>query len=419
MRSTLAPPPHDSPHLTESPPRRTRRLSLVWAVLGILLLWDGLSWLVIGGLIAPLLPGRWLPILVAALLLLIAFAKLARSIAGRGYPTAITRILLFRPFWYAQLVLPLLAIAGLLGVLLGLPFGAGGWVGRVVLSIAATILALLIALGYLGTRRLVVRRLDARFPHLPSGLEGLRIVQLSDLHIGPHTARRHLERIAAAVREAAADLIVLTGDQVDDYARDVEPLAASIGLLRAPLGVFAIAGNHDIIAGWNEVRSGLERIGMTVLVNDSAQLERGGVPFQLAGTGDPAGRGWERGGGREAAPDIRRALAGVPLDRFTIVLAHNPALWPELARNGADLTLSGHTHYGQLAIPALRWSLASSFLELAMGVHRSGSSLLYIQPGTNFWGIPFRLGTPPEVTVLTLRSSEPGLPAEIVEVERS
>jgi predicted MPP superfamily phosphohydrolase len=123
----------------------------------------------------------------------------------------------------------------------------------------------------------------------------------------------------------------------------------------------------------------------------------------VAGTGDPAGLHWSRDGGRSAAPDVARTLAGVPADDFTIVLAHNPALWPALAERGADLTLSGHTHHGQLSIPRLGWSLASPFLEHAMGAHERGRSQLYINPGTNFWGIPFRIGALPEVTVLTLR----------------
>ena len=88
---------------------------------------------------------------------------------------------------------------------------------------------------------------------------------------------------------------------------------------------------------------------------------------------------------------------------FVVALAHNPALWPELARHGVPLTLSGHTHWGQFALPTLGWSLASPFLEHAMGIYREGKSLLYIHPGTNFWGIPFRLGTPPEVAVITLK----------------
>lgn len=172
-------------------------------------------------------------------------------------------------------------------------------------------------------------------------------------------------------------------------------------------GVFAIPGNHDVYAGWGEVRRGLEAQGITVLVNSAVALSRGGEHITLLGTGDPAGRHWHRDGGDAAAPDLRRALAdarrvsadGAPI----IALAHNPVLWPALAAAGAALTLSGHTHWGQLAVPRLGWSLASTFLEHSMGVHVRGNAVLYVHPGTNFWGLPFRLGTPPKVAVITLQ----------------
>jgi hypothetical protein len=105
------------------------------------------------------------------------------------------------------------------------------------------------------------------------------------------------------------------------------------------------------------------------------------------------------------APDIERTLRSVPAGAFTLALAHNPALWPRLAQRGVQLTLSGHTHHGQLAVPRLGWSVASMFLDLAMGAYRQGESVLYINPGTNFWGIPFRIGALPEVTVVTLHRS--------------
>jgi hypothetical protein len=205
--------------------------------------------------------------------------------------------------------------------------------------------------------------------------------------------------VAAAVRDAQPDLIAVTGDQVDDYARDVEPFAAAFRGLSAPLGVFAIPGNHDVYAGWPAVHRGLEAMGITVLVNRAVAVERNGASFWVAGTGDPAGRR----GTPAAAPDIEKTLADIPPGGFTLALAHNPALWPALAERGVELTLSGHTHYGQIAIPRLGWSLASPFLEHAMGQHRRDGSQLYINPGTNYWGIPFRIGTLPEVTVLTLR----------------
>ena len=380
-------------------------------VLAFMLAWMALWWSILGALLAPVVPGSWLAVLALALLAAAPLGPLARGFGGRAYPSARTRLWVLRPFWYVQLVLPLVAAAGLIGALLGLPFSAAGTAGRAAAAVAAAALALLALAGYAGSRRLVVRRLDVLVDGLPAGLDGLRLAQISDLHVGPHTSRRFLERVASAVRDARPDLVASTGDQVDDYAADVAHFTAAFGEVTAPLGVFAIPGNHDVYAGWDAVRRGMEQAGMRVLVNDAVALERNGVRFWVAGTGDPAARHWSRGGAGTAVPDIERTLAGIPAGELTLVLAHNPALWPALARRGATLTLSGHTHHGQLSIPRLGWSLASPFLEHAMGVHRAGDSLLYVHPGTNFWGIPFRIGALPEVTVLTLR---PGALSDIV-----
>jgi uncharacterized protein len=372
-------------------------------VLAVLTAWNGALWLVLGRLFSPLLPGGWRTVLALALLMLLPLGALINGFAGGGYPSAFTRLWVYRPFWYGQLFLPFLAGAGLLGLLAGLPFGAAQQAGRwAVAGMGVMLLAASLA-GYAGTRRLAVRPVAASFAGLPRELDGLRIVQISDIHVGPHTSRRHLARVVEAVRRAEPDLIVLTGDQVDDFARDVEPLGRALGSLSAPLGVIAVPGNHDVYAGWAAVRRGMERLGWRVLVNEAVPLEWKGARFWIAGTGDPAGRGGPTGQDASVIPDVERTLAAVPAGEFTLALAHNPVLWPELAARNVDLTLSGHTHYGQLAIPRLGWSMASVFLDLAMGVHQRGGSILYISPGTNFWGIPFRLGTPPEVSVVTLR----------------
>lgn len=371
-----------------------------WKVLAVFLAWNGVLWLVVGGLFAPLLPGGWWSVLGLMLLLALPVVAIVQGMGGGAYPSAFARLWVFRPFWYAQLALLALAAAGVAGLLAGAPFGAGARAGRWAAGGMGLALVAGAAWGYAGTRRLVVRPLDVALPGLPAGLEGMRIVQLSDLHVGPQTSRRHLARVAEAVRAARPELIVLTGDQVDDYARDVEPLGRALGGLAAPLGVVAVAGNHDVYAGWEPVRRGMEGLGWRVLVNEAVPLERGGARFWVAGTGDPAGG---RPGATPVAPDVARTLASVPPGAFTVALAHNPALWPELASRGVDLTLSGHTHHGQLAVPRLRWSVASLFLDLAMGAYRQGGSVLYINPGTNFWGIPFRIGALPEVTVVTLR----------------
>lgn len=359
----------------------------------------GIWWAILAALLAPLLPGHGLPVLAAALAAAAPLLVFARMRSRGIYPSATVRLWVFRPFWYVQLGLPLIAAAGVIGLLAGAPFGAAVSTARWALLVAASAFVIAAVAGYFGSRWLRVKEMEAPFPDLPEPLEGMRIVQISDLHVGPHTSRRHLAAVVRKVRDARPDLIAITGDQVDDYAHDVVYFAEAFAGFSAPLGVFAVPGNHDVYAGWSAVRRGLEDLGIIVLVNDAVQIQRGAGSFWLAGTGDPAARG------HGAAPDLSRTLARVPKGAFTIVLAHNPALWPGLAERGVHLTLSGHTHYGQLSIPSLGWSMASPFLEHAMGSYHLGDSLLYINPGTNYWGLPFRIGALPEITVVTLRRS--------------
>jgi len=377
-----------------------RRFATVVAV------WMGFWWLLIGAFVAPMLPGYGLPVLLAALLSAVPLLLFNRRRRTGGYPSAAVRVWVFRPFWYVQMGLPLIAIGGVLGFLIGAPFGVPVSAARWALLISASAFLLAIFAGYIGSRWLQVRKLGVLLPDLPAALEGLRIVQISDLHVGPHTPRRYLAAVARAVEAARPDLIAITGDQVDDYGPDVECFARAFSGLSAPLGVFAIPGNHDVYAGWSTVRRGLEAMGIKVLVNDAVEIARGEIRFWVAGTGDPAGNGRPPGSGGEAAPDLARTLARVPAGAFTLALAHNPTLWPGLVRRGVPLTLSGHTHHGQVSVPWLGWSLASPFLEFAMGSHCQGNSLLYINPGTNYWGLPFRIGALPEVTVLTLRRAQ-------------
>lgn len=418
--------PAQEPEVVEQPEEAIRELRLA-PIVTFLLAWLGIPWLVVGVWLHPLVPGGWWTIAAGLVASVLPVRTLARGVRNQTYPSALTRLLVLRPFWYAMLFLPLLAGAALLGGLGGLPFGVAGSSGRWAVAAMAAFLAILAILGYAGTRRLVVRRFEVRLPRLPAAYDALRVVQISDLHVGPHTPRGFLDRVARAVRDEQPDLLVVSGDQVDDFARDVELFNRAFADLEAPCGVFTVAGNHDVYAGWEAVHRGLDEAGLTVLVNEAAPIgppgsdgssERGGPRLWIAGTGDPAGRGWSGGGGHAAAPDVERTLADIPSGEPVLAIAHNPALWPALAERGVDLTLSGHTHYGQLAIPRLGWSMASPFLKLAMGIHRQGRSLLYIHPGTNYWGIPFRLGTPPEVAVLTLRAGE-GREAGIREVARA
>jgi predicted MPP superfamily phosphohydrolase len=365
------------------------------------------SWLIIGGLANGLFPYALTVVLAWAIYTILPLAVYARWRGWPFYPKAAFRLLVVRPFWYTQLLLPFVAVAGTAGVLIGAAFGAPLTGGRIAAGAVLATLGILLIAGYLGTRRLVVREVEASIPGLPTEFDGLSIAQVSDLHVGPHTSRRFLERVARTIRDLEPDVVAVTGDLVDDRAEDVDAYAEALGTLAAPLGVFMIAGNHDVYAGWDSVEHRLRQgVPARLLLNEAHILRRGDATLVLAGTGDPAGG--QRGQTR-VAPDVDRTLAGAPNGATVVALAHNPALWPALAKRGVALTLSGHTHWGQLALPSLGWSLASPFLEHAMGAYREHDSLLYVSPGTGYWGIPFRLGAFPEVTMVRLRRAPAAL----------
>lgn len=366
------------------------------------------------GLLAALAAGSapWAPWLVLGAVVYTTI-PLAIAIRYRGwpfYPTRAFRVLVVRTFLYAQLLLPFLATAGLVGLLAGVfigdPLHAGAWA----VEGTGVALLLLLAAGYLGARRLTTRDLVVHVAGLSKAFDGFRIVQISDLHVGPQTWHGSLLRIADAVRSLEPDIIAVTGDLVDDRHEDAALYVAGLGTMSAPDGVFIVPGNHDVYAGWNRLAPALARLpGTRVLVNEAHILRRGMEVLAIAGTGDPAGRSFPD---VNAAPDIDLTLANVPAGAPVVALAHNPLLWPALAERGVQLTLSGHTHWGQLAIPALRWSLVTPFVEYAMGMYRDRNATLYVHPGTGYWGIPFRLGAPPEVTRITLRRTVSVLPQE-------
>jgi predicted MPP superfamily phosphohydrolase len=328
------------------------------------------------------------------------------------YPRKAFRLFVLRVFWYTQLALPLTAGAAVIGFVTGAAFGHAVDGARIGATILAATLGVVIAIGYLGSRALVVRDVIAELPGLPPELDGFRIVQITDLHIGPHLPKSRLERIAAETERLAPHMIAVTGDIVDDRVEDLEVYRAVFGTMRAECGVFLIPGNHDVYAGWPAVEQRLRRGDLGILlVNESREIRHRGATISIVGTGDPAGRGFPEAG---VAPDIDQTMRDVPAGRFVIALAHNPALFTELASRGVALTLSGHTHWGQVALPAAGWSMASMFLEDAMGVIARGRSLLYISPGTGYWGIPFRIGATGEITHITLARAAAETPRGIV-----
>ncbi len=384
-------------------PRRRALLGGIASALGVL----ACIWAIPAALLVPVTPGGALTlVLVAAAITPLPLLLVIQSRMRGWYPGRWFRLLVLRPFWYAQLCVLLLPIGAVAGMAFGLVVGRVVDGGRLGMAVLLVVFAVAAVFGYVDSRLLRTTRLIASWPDLPDAFEGFTIVQLTDLHVGPHSSRAFMRAVVDRTRAAGANIIVVTGDLIDDFDEDVAVYAAAFGDLRAPDGVYVIPGNHDVYADWPKVRARLDRLPVTVLVNGIAIVERGDAQLCIIGTGDPAGNPW---GPDTAAPRIDDAVRLVPHGAFPIALAHNPALWPALAERGVRLTLSGHTHWGQFAIPRLGWSLASAFLTHAMGGYREGESLLYVHPGTGYWGIPFRLGAPPEVAILELRRGETGL----------
>ncbi|BCS96155.1 calcineurin-like phosphoesterase [Desulfoluna limicola] len=229
-------------------------------------------------------------------------------------------------------------------------------------------------------------------PALKEGLKGLRIVQISDIHVS-HTIRRPMvERIVSMVEELRPDLIVLTGDLVDGSVamlkHDVAPLAA----LKAPLGTFFITGNHEYYSGVVPWIAEINRLGFTVLINSHRVLKHNGTSLVLAGVTDfHAGRLLP-----EHASSPKLALSGAPEDAYRILLAHQPLSFPEAKAENCHLTLSGHTHGGQYLPYTWVINLVQPWVK---GLYEEEGYRLYVNRGTAFWGPPFRLGSPSEITL--------------------
>ena len=245
-----------------------------------------------------------------------------------------------------------------------------------------------------GLRHPRIKEVQVTLPGLPPSLAGLSIAQLSDVHIGPTLDRRFLEGVVQRVNALKPDLIAITGDLVDGSVGRIGAQLEPLRDLRARHGVFFVPGNHDHYSGLGPWVARLRELGIRVLQNEWALVGEGEAAFVVAGVDDPAGR--RMGGG---GPDLTRALAGRPVGRPVILLAHQPTEFPEAARAGVALQLSGHTHGGQIFPFHL---LVSLFYPFVSGLHREGASRLYVSRGTGFWGPPLRLGAPSEITRLVL-----------------
>jgi uncharacterized protein len=263
----------------------------------------------------------------------------------------------------------------------------------------------LLALGYAGARRdPVTERVVVDVPGLASDLDGYRIAQITDVHLGGFTSGEDFRTVVDRTNALGADLVAVTGDlgevHVAYATKDAEPL----GLLKARDGVYFVPGNHEVYAGVDEWVALVRSLGVTALINEHRLIRRGEARLIVAGVPNAADgmHGTPPGAKGIAAirSDPAAALRGAPPADFRLLLAHQPSSARPAERAGFDLMIAGHTHGGQF----FPWNhvarLAYGFVS---GLRQLGSLRVYVSRGVGVYIVPARIGVPPEITLLELR----------------
>jgi len=252
------------------------------------------------------------------------------------------------------------------------------------------------------TRRPNIIKQPITINTLPESLNGLRIVQVSDLHIGPTIKADYARTVVNLVNELNADLIFFTGDMVDGsvdhLTNDVEPLRE----MKAKHGKYFVTGNHEYYSGADRWVEKVRELGMTPLMNEHVILNIDGESLAIAGVTDLMAHRVIK----SHQSDPQKAVAGIPGNIPTLLLAHQPGSADQTNGLKIDLMLSGHTHGGQF-IP---FNLALARIEkYPAGLYQHGEMQVYVNRGTGYWGPPLRLGIPSEITLVELHSKQKSL----------
>jgi predicted MPP superfamily phosphohydrolase len=341
---------------------------------------------------------------------LTATRRSSRSAPAFRVYTATAFVSLFCALFLGTAWIAFTAVDGVLGVLSAQALGTAGqlavqagvgdafrWTG----SLGMTGIALLMGYGYLaGQHELCVRRQAIPMRGLRRPLQ---VAQISDIHIGQNLSIKQLERFVATVNDTAPDLVCITGDIADSALADFDTFLPILAGLRARYGVCAILGNHDHGTGADRVVAALQRWTPFRVLRDAAvTIDCDGVPLHVIGL-DDRGRDWARG--VRSDPRLANLLDAAPRDIPVLLLAHRPDIFEQAAAAGVPLTLSGHTHGGQLAIPwfgGRRRNLAEFVTVFNRGLYRRGEAHLYVNCGLGVTGQRIRLFTPREITVAEL-----------------
>lgn len=392
--------PADSVEEAAHPPRRRRgRRRRAAVVLAILLLLFGVPWstLVVGG-------AAWPPtgVIVGTLGFAAAFAALPLLMRlGHGPDrrdgAAAAGDALLGVIW----VLFTWSVLGqLLEVLLWAVGVADPSRSRIVTAAVVAVSVVLLGWGYFEAMRVPrVKRIDVTIPRLGLGLDGLRVVIITDTHYGPINRARWSAGVVERVNTLDADVVCHVGDIADGTAELRDAQAAPLASVRAAAARVYVTGNHEYFSeaqGWLDY---MERIGWEVLHNRHLVVERDGDRIVVAGIDDATAAG---SGIRGHGADLDTALAGADPALPVLLLAHQPKQVTHAVRGGVDLQISGHTHGGQIWPFNFLVRLEQPVVH-GLSTH-GGRTQLYTSRGTGFWGPPLRVFAPSEITLMTLRS---------------
>ena len=349
-------------------------------------------------------------------LVLAGVSVLMTYIVGRFFVLDAGRVLLLAGYtWIGSLFLFFLFFLFVDVVLKGLALGSYGWRRgrpdktdpdrRRVLGQLLTWMGMAVVGGATGWAlhealgRVRVKKLQVTLSKLPSALDGMKLVQLTDLHIGPTLQREFLEGIVEQTNALGPDVIAITGDLVDGSVEALGGFTQLLKRLKARHGVYFVTGNHEYYSGAEAWCEELTRLGIRVLRNERVRIGKGDASFDLVGVDDFHADRYAAGHGA----DLEKALQGRDLDRESVLLAHQPRAVHEAERLGVGLQLSGHTHGGQL----WPWNwLVRLQQPVVSGLAAFGKTQIYVSQGTGFWGPPMRLGTHAEITEVRLRSGD-------------
>jgi len=349
--------------------------------------------------------------LVGATLLYIAFSRTI----FRRFPALVSALvsMLLISFIPKLCGIPVLLLEDIVRPFRGEP-ARSVWISEVALIIAAIpFLGLIFGLTG-GRHHYKIHRETLFFDDLPDAFDGFTITQLSDVHSGSFTSVKGVQKGLDLVNKQNSDVILFTGDLVNNMASEMDPWIPAFAGLKAPMSKYSILGNHDYgdymrweseaeqAANLSRLKEVHREIGFRLLLNESVSIKKDGQSVALIGV-----ENWGKGGFHKYG-DLDKAVAHVPVDAFKILMSHDPSHWEAVTlshQKHIHLTLAGHTHGMQFGIElfGFKWSPVKYIYKQWAGLYQKSGKYLYVNRGFGFLGLKGRVGIWPEITVITLK----------------